>query len=194
MVAMEGDYLTRFLSRIVRSSGCWEWNGAHFKAGYAETWDGKRPLYAHRVAYELWVGPIPDGRQIDHLCRNRGCVNPQHLEVVLPAGNNQRGLSPSAENMRKTHCKRGHPFDEANTHITPTGRRDCRACWPIDNAARRAKIRNFRPPRAPGMRTHCPAGHPYDAANTGIQKDGSRRCRACSRERARTRREQQRQR
>lgn len=126
---MEGPYLERFLSRIrPQENGCWEWDGAHISTGYAESWDGKRPLLAHRVAYEHWKCPIPPGLVVDHLCRNRGCVNPEHLEVVTEQTNILRGVSPSAHHAAKTECLNGHTFSEENTYIDPRGRRECRTC------------------------------------------------------------------
>jgi hypothetical protein len=80
---------------------------------------------AHRLSYEHHVGPIPDGLQIDHTCRNRKCVNPEHLEPVTNAENTTR--QDHAE-RRKTHCPKGHPYDEANTYVDPSGARRCRAC------------------------------------------------------------------
>lgn len=85
---------------------------------------------AHRVAYEATVGPIPKGLQVDHLCRNRLCVNPSHLEAVTPAENKRRGFSPPAINARKTHCIHGHELAGANVYYRKDrpGRRQCREC------------------------------------------------------------------
>ena len=102
-----------------RSSPCWPWYGGGVPSGYGR-W---RKGYAHRHFYEFAVGPIPDGTEIDHLCRNRGCVNPAHLEPVTHAENMARSGPALA-----THCKNGHPFDAANTYKSATGRRACRAC------------------------------------------------------------------
>lgn len=128
----------RFESKLIYAeSGCWEWKGAHFKAtGYAMfsirnprdgTW---QPTVAHRVSYELYIGPIPDGLQVDHLCRNRGCVNPDHLEAVTQQVNLSRGMSPAAISVRENRCQRGHEFTPENTIIRPNrpGKRECREC------------------------------------------------------------------
>lgn len=129
----------RFESKILREEdGCWEWTGGHFKGtGYAifnipSPADGRwRPATAHRISYELYIGPIPNGLVIDHLCRNRGCVNPEHLEPVAQRINMLRGMAPSAVAVRENRCGRGHEFTPENT-ITRTrngkAKRDCREC------------------------------------------------------------------
>jgi hypothetical protein len=83
----------------------------------------------HRYAYEALVGPIPDGKQIDHLCRNRACCNPEHLEPVTIQENIRRGEGPQAINARKTHCIRGHALSGDNLYLVPkSGRRNCVIC------------------------------------------------------------------
>lgn len=82
----------------------------------------------HRVMYLAYVGPVPDGLVLDHLCRNRACINPWHLEPTTQGENVYRGASLWAENKRKTHCKRGHPFAGYNLFTRHDGRRVCRAC------------------------------------------------------------------
>lgn len=120
----------RFWAKIHESaSGCWLWTGA--KAGPGEQYGyirmGGRSLRSHRVAYEALVGPIPPGLQLDHLCRVRACVNPEHLEPVTHRENAHRGIGPWADNARKTHCVRGHPFDAENTAVY-NGKRSCKQC------------------------------------------------------------------
>lgn len=124
----------RFWSKVsISESGCWEWTARRDSDGYGAIRAFRRGLYfkAHRLAYQMVVGPIPAGLVIDHLCRNRGCVNPAHMEVVTIRENTLRGASNSAQNARKTMCRNGHPFDERNTYVgTNRGRpvRSCRQC------------------------------------------------------------------
>src|SRR3990172_7805684 len=125
----------RFWSKVKKTDTCWLWTGTkHFMkymGHYGEFWAGydRRSVHAHRFAYELLVGQIPEGLQIDHLCRNTLCVNPEHLEAVTSRVNSiERGQGPNAQYARRTHCKNGHPFDEVNTWIRPDGTRICRIC------------------------------------------------------------------
>jgi len=127
------DPLGRILARSDRSGDCWIWTGRTDSSGYAVMRvDGNNSALVHRLSYELNVGPIPTGLTIDHLCRVRHCVNPQHLQPVTNHVNVLRGIGPTAVNARKTECIHGHPFDAENTIwvTSPYGHtnRKCRAC------------------------------------------------------------------
>jgi hypothetical protein len=118
-------------------TGCWNWAGHLNAKGYGRIRNG-RYIMAHRVAYEFWFGPIPTGLQLDHLCRNRACINPAHLEPVTSRENTMRSpIAPAALCAAKTHCPGGHEYSDDNT-IRRNGRRFCRACAQQRNAARRA--------------------------------------------------------
>jgi hypothetical protein len=123
----------RFWERVSPepNSGCWLWTGAYQtkNGGYGRLYDSPGRLrYAHAIAWELYRGPIPEGTEIDHLCRVTICVNPDHLEPVTHRENMLRGKAPSAVNNRKTHCIRGHEFTAENTMHIKNGDRRCRAC------------------------------------------------------------------
>lgn len=122
---------------IMTTQGCWHWTGAVQSRGYGSICQGGRTFLTHRVAYELLVGEIPAGLQIDHLCRNKRCCNPAHLDVVTGAVNCSR--TPRAT---KTHCLRGHALSGENLviKVQPSGRtiRNCRTCG---NMLRRKSVR-----------------------------------------------------
>lgn len=116
-------------------TGCWIWIGGVTKAGYGNFCierDGhgghQTQKLAHRFAYETLIGPIPEGMQLDHLCNNKRCVNPDHLKPVTARENTLRADTVTGRNARKTHCKRGHPLRGDNLRIMPDGERDCKEC------------------------------------------------------------------
>lgn len=110
---------------------CWPWLAALHEYGYGMISVGGKKggmRRAHRIAYELEVGPIPEGLDLDHLCRNRRCVNPAHLEPVTRRENLVRGEGFVGVHARKTHCPQGHPYDGENLYVNDRGHRQCRTC------------------------------------------------------------------
>jgi hypothetical protein len=126
----------RFFAKVMKTDdGCWLWMGFRWKSGYPRFWaddpigvSPKRDWRAHRWAYLRFRGPIPEGLQPDHLCRNPGCVNPWHLEAVSARENTLRGNTVSGNNARKVVCLKGHSLGGENLYMTPDGRRQCRVC------------------------------------------------------------------
>lgn len=142
-----GQWESRFWSKVEKSDGCWLWRGAKYKANYKHSTryygkfyfqeNGKRyDITAHRMAYRLTHGDIPDCLVIDHLCRNTLCVNPDHLEAVTQSVNLGRGETVNATNKAKTHCVNGHEFTPENTFYVTTRptTRVCRECSKIRSA------------------------------------------------------------
>lgn len=219
----------RFLAMTAQSDGHWLWSGSTDEKGYGRFSEsaGAHP-YAHRWSYAHFVGEIPDGAQIDHICRVRNCVRPEHLRLATPQENSQYRAS------QITHCPQGHPYDAANTRwykghrrclecgrtrsnayqrrlfdrpddvvansqkdtcpaghpyppAEPGKKRACQVCMTLRMRARRGSKLADAPIRTQNaQKTHCPHGHAYDEANTYVTKTGHRLCRACHRERQRS--------
>lgn len=117
-----------FWRNIRKTSGCWYWMGRVVHGGYGSVSIGHSSFLAHRASYELYNGRIGEGLTVDHLCRNRLCVRPEHLEAVTQRENVMRGEGLAAQEARRTHCSRGHPFNGENLGIDRRGHRWCRAC------------------------------------------------------------------
>jgi hypothetical protein len=164
------DVVIRLEKHVVPepNTGCWLWDGTRNGAGYGVTFKVGTSKLAHRVLYELMREPVPTGLDLDHICRNRGCVNPWHLEAITHRENILRGTAPAALHAKKTHCPKGHEYAPENTRLY-RGSRYCKAC-----------TRNGRGSAWRANRTNCPNGHAFDADNTLIW-NGQRCCRTCRR-------------
>ena len=127
-------WVNRFITKIKfdgHPKGCWTWTRGVDKDGYAIFQYKNGPKKAHRMSYMNTIGPIPDGYCMDHLCRTRNCVRPDHLEPVTNADNVYRGVSCQAINKRKSHCKNGHLFSQDNldTYQLSINKRQCKICY-----------------------------------------------------------------
>lgn len=138
------DFATeRFWRHVEKTPDCWNWTGVLAGGGYGKFNFRYVGIQAHRVSFFLAGRVIPDGMVLDHLCRNRRCVRPDHLEAVTERENVHRGISPAAGNALKTHCPRGHEYTDFNTYVGFKGKRHCRTCervrWSRKGTASRAR-------------------------------------------------------
>lgn len=171
------DPRERFWSKVKKTKTCWIFQGAY---GHGQFKLNGKSVMAHRYAWEITNGPIPDGLVIDHLCRTPACVRPSHLEPITQKENVRRGVSIVAENAAKTHCKRGHEFTLENTHLDSGGRRRCRMCQKEGMRFLRAEIPRVGTKNNNGnaLKTHCKYGHELSGENLMVLPK-QRRCRTC---------------
>lgn len=152
----------RLLARLIidQGTGCLLWTGAVNHHGYGRIMlDDRRTRLIHRVMYEMFVGPIPAGLEIDHLCRVRHCASPAHLEAVTRRVNQLRGNTIAAANAAVTHCPAGHEYDLLNTYWTREGGRNCRACHREQERHRMARQRTPGGTLEDGLRLHMATVH-----------------------------------
>lgn len=153
------EAVASFWAKVRKSDLCWEWVGALDSCGYGMVRNNLKSRKAHRVSYEWLVGPVPDGLEIDHLCRNRACVRPDHLEAVTHLENMSRGDAGKYLAVRE-RCNAGHPFDKENTYIRADGGgRACRAC----------RMNDMRRSRGRRPKSECACGCRMFAKNPGSQ-------------------------
>lgn len=177
--------MKRFMAKIHKSSElshngtpCWIWRGAvRAKSGYGSFgWQGGT-IGAHQASHRLFKGDVPTGMDIDHLCRRRNCVNPQHLEAVTRSVNLKRGNTGwvlRAKNLSKTHCPQGHEYTPENTYTVPG--KNSRACRLCKRILEKSKCTGRT------VKTHCANGHEFTAENTYTSSQGWRSCMQCRRD------------
>ena len=143
---MDFDTFKRFMTKVDVTDDCWNWIGQKTVDGYGIlTFTNKKikkKKYVHRLSYEHYKQEIPPKMTIDHLCRNRRCVNPDHLECVTNVENVMRGQGITVVNKAKTHCDNGHEFSSENTYVTSKGYRQCQICKRFAKARSRLKSRS----------------------------------------------------
>lgn len=155
-IIWDHDLSNRFDKYVVFTPDCWLWIGAcDFEDGYGRFKINGIPERTHRLAYERWIGPIVDATNkrmvVDHICRKKNCVNPEHLRLVNYRVNAENSESPIADNIRKEECDKGHPFTPDNTYAVKGGK-----TWPAGRACktcRREWMREYRARKAAGQGT-----------------------------------------
>lgn len=174
------ELLERVFSRCTegpetyKGSPCWNWSLYIEPSGYGVYRHQHQTWKTHRLTYTLSYGDIPQGLVIDHLCCNKKCCNPEHLEAVTPEENTRRSnrvKSPGAYNKAKTQCKHGHPFSPENTRTEKDGSRTCLTC----KKERQIDRRRF------AAKTHCKQGHPMSGDNIYSYPNGKTYCKTCQR-------------
>lgn len=166
----------RFVDRSPHPKGCWIWRGCKKARNYGSFKVATKSWLAHRASYELHVGPIPAGRNLNHRCDNPSCVNPKHLRLGSQFENmreaHERGLLHPSRGQWRTHCPNSHPYD-ASTPIRQ-GARVCRTC----ERQRSIRYRISKGLRV-GPKTQCKRGHPFSPENTNTDSRGRRKCLLC---------------
>lgn len=169
--------------KIDLETGCWLWTGNYIKDGYGHLKVDGRNRSAHTLSYEAFVGPVPDGLELDHTCKRRLCFSPLHLEPVTHRVNVLRGGGPAAVNARKTHCDAGHDYSDPDVLGRNGNQRYCKVCNRERRMESLARL---------SSRTECTNGHDLtDPANQGTS-NGHMVCRVCVRDRNRAYRERKR--
>lgn len=180
------------MDRLDVSGDCWLWTGPVNRGGYgylSGQGEGGKSVLAHRLSYEVHVGPIPEGLRVLHTCDVPRCCRPEHLWVGSDADNN-RDMWLKGRGFTATHCPRGHEYTPENTALSPWKKcRECARIWALERyRASRVGVEPFVRPEL----THCPHGHEYTAENSYVRPNGGKVCRACRREAERRRSQAQR--
>ena len=171
-------WVERFNALISRSDsdGCWIWTGTARPDGYGQytiAVNGKKTIYkSHRLCYELSIGPIPDGAHLHHVCMNRACVNPLHLEPMQPSAHEK------LHHVRQTHCLRGHEFTDDNVYVRSNGGRTCKICSDVYQKVHEA-LRKARRVKRKKTRLYCIHGH-FVGGDNLLVAAGRRECKICT--------------